>query len=537
MNSCAIYARFSSDRQNERSVDDQVHLCSERAKAEGWRVEQVFPDFAISGATRDRPQLNALLAAADRFDVVICESIDRLSRDQEDIAAIFKALRFAGTRLVTLADGDVSEIHIGLKGTMAALFLKDLGDKVRRGQIGNARAGRIPGGRSYGYRPIYRIDARGRPEGGWSEVDEAEATIVNRIFSEYLAGRSPIKIAAGLNRDGVASPRGGQWNASTIMGNRQRANGILHNPLYRGTILYNRQRFEKHPVTRRRISKPNPRELWTETQVEDLRIVDEEIWKAVANRLEAKAYVPATAQRRPQRLLSGLVECGLCGGTVTVMGNERWGCSTRKNKATCNNGSTISTRQLEGRVIDALKTRMLTPEWAEEFLDEWRLLTDQENRRRRLLRSNSDRRRAKVQGRIDRLVRAIGDGIGSYDEVKANLVAAYAERAAIDAELADQDAVDLLTFHPAIGREYAAWIENMQANLASGEYDTEEFRNSLRPHIGKVVMSPGHGGRAQLELNGVLAAMLASLGLKNGQQDRTVSLVAGVGFEPTTFRL
>lgn len=49
----AIYARYSSDRQSERSIEDQVRLCRERAEREGWSVVEVFPDFALSGATRD----------------------------------------------------------------------------------------------------------------------------------------------------------------------------------------------------------------------------------------------------------------------------------------------------------------------------------------------------------------------------------------------------------------------------------------------------------------------------------------------------
>ncbi len=49
----------------------------------------------------------------------------RLSRDQEDVAGLFKRLRFAGIRIVTLAEGEISELHVGLKGTMNALFLRD----------------------------------------------------------------------------------------------------------------------------------------------------------------------------------------------------------------------------------------------------------------------------------------------------------------------------------------------------------------------------------------------------------------------------
>lgn len=526
---CAIYARFSTDKQNERSIDDQVNLCADRAAREGWSVEKVFPDFAISGATRDRPSLNALIAEADKFDVILTESIDRLSRDQEDIAHIFKVVRHAGARLVTVADGDVSEIHVGLKGTMAALFLKDLGDKVRRGQIGNARAGRIPGGRSYGYRALIKLDARGRLEAGWSEVDEDEAAIVVRIYTEYLSGSSPLSIARRLNAEGHRSPRGGKWGASTIIGNKKRANGILHNALYAGRIVYNRQRFEKHPITRRRVSKLNPRELWIETQVEELRIIDEETWQAVAQRLQVASHVRPNLQRRPKRILSGLVECGLCGGTVTIWGNERWGCSSRKNHGDCANGTTISTRQLEMRVINALKNQMLTPEWVEEFVDEWRILTNDENRRRQSLRAKAGTRLAKAQGRIDRLTNAIADGLG-YEEMKAKLVEAYRERDAIEREMADQEAVNELTVHPGIAQEYRRWVENLQANLASGEYDTEELRASLRPHIGKVVMTPDPENRgAILELHGVLAAMLQSVGFGSASADRTLMLVAGAG--------
>ena len=59
--------------------------------------------------------------------------MDRLSRDQEDIAGLFKRMAFGGVRIVTLSEGDVTHLHVGLKGTMNALFLKDLADKTRRG--------------------------------------------------------------------------------------------------------------------------------------------------------------------------------------------------------------------------------------------------------------------------------------------------------------------------------------------------------------------------------------------------------------------
>ncbi len=87
-------------------------------------------------------------AQAGKFDVIVAEAIDRLSRDQEDIAHIYKRARFANVRIVTLSEGDVNELHIGLKGTMGALFLKDLADKTRRGLRGRVEAGKSGGGNS-----------------------------------------------------------------------------------------------------------------------------------------------------------------------------------------------------------------------------------------------------------------------------------------------------------------------------------------------------------------------------------------------------
>ena len=86
--------------------------------------------------------------------MVLTESLDRLSRDQEHIARFHKEAKFADVRIVTLAEGEISELHVGLKGTMGALYLKDLADKTRRGLEGRVRQGRSGGGLCYGYRVI-----------------------------------------------------------------------------------------------------------------------------------------------------------------------------------------------------------------------------------------------------------------------------------------------------------------------------------------------------------------------------------------------
>jgi site-specific DNA recombinase len=104
---CAIYARYSSGLSRAASIEDQVRLRRQHAERSGWTVAEVVEDRAISGASAIRPGYQALVAAVaeGRIDIVLAEALDRLSRDQEDIAALFKRLRFLGVRLATVGEG------------------------------------------------------------------------------------------------------------------------------------------------------------------------------------------------------------------------------------------------------------------------------------------------------------------------------------------------------------------------------------------------------------------------------------------------
>jgi DNA invertase Pin-like site-specific DNA recombinase len=134
-------------------------------------------------------------------------------------------------------------VRIGLKGTMGALYLKDLADKTRRGLRGRVEAGKSGGGNSYGYDVVRGFGPDGRPLTGERRINAQEAAIIRRVFEDYAAGVSPRAIAKSLNAEGVPGPSGGTWGPSTIHGNRQRGTGILNNELYIGRLVWNRQRF------------------------------------------------------------------------------------------------------------------------------------------------------------------------------------------------------------------------------------------------------------------------------------------------------
>ena len=179
MVTAVVYARFSSELQADRSIDDQVRLCRRFIQQQGWGYQYAYTDRAVSGASALRPAYQSLLEDARRgsYDVVVAEALDRLSRDQEDVAGLLKRLRFAGVRLYTVAEGEISELHVGLKGTMNALFLKDLAQKVRRGLEGRVREGKSGGGVCFGYDVVREYNRVGAPIPGGRSLRAAHAQV------------------------------------------------------------------------------------------------------------------------------------------------------------------------------------------------------------------------------------------------------------------------------------------------------------------------------------------------------------------------
>ena len=199
--------------------------------------------MGMSGASHLRLGLQKLLedARASRFEVVVAESIDRISRDQEHIAGFHKQMTFNDIVTHTVAEGASNELHIGLKGTMGALFRKDLAQKTHRGLEGRVRAGKSAGGISYGYRLDRQSQSDGTFTTGDRQIDPMEASVVRRIFGAYARGESARAIALRLDADGITGPRGGTWSFSNISGNWKHGAGILNNELYLGRLVWSKR--------------------------------------------------------------------------------------------------------------------------------------------------------------------------------------------------------------------------------------------------------------------------------------------------------
>ncbi|MCF6216193.1 MAG: recombinase family protein [Emcibacter sp.] len=546
-NTVAIYARYSSDHQREASIEDQIRLCRERCDKEGWTVVECYTDRAISGASLIRPAVQSLIAdaLAGKFAIIVAEAMDRLSRDQEDIAGIFKRMEFAGVKIITLSEGEINHLHVGLKGTMNALFLKDLADKTRRGLRGRVEAGKSGGGNSYGYDVVKRTDSAGEAIKGERTINKAEAIIVKRIMTEYVSGISPLQIVTTLNKEGIASPSGKGWGQSTINGNQKRGTGILNNELYIGRLVWNRLRYMKDPDTGRRISRLNPPEELIIQDVQDLRIIDQELWDQVKirqkkQRQNQKPRMPYRFrdQRRPKYLLSGLLRCGRCHGVFTATSKSYFGCSTRLNKGTCDNHHYIKHDRLETVILNGLKHHLIKPEYfksfCEEFTEELKRLHYEQTHKI----SDQKREHDQITKDLTMLLNALKGGSSAdiiVDEMRR--LELRQKELAKHIETADQP---IPLIHPKMADLYHERLQELYLSLQEPETRNQamEIIRSLIDYIELVPV----GGELKARIHGDIAGLFNFMSHEKtptASADRGVSfeMVAGVGFEPTTFRL
>ena len=103
----------------------------------------------------------------------------------------------------------------------------------------------------------------------------------------------------------------------------------------------------------------------------------------------------------------------MCGGGYTVIGKDRYGCATRRQKGTCDNPRTITRQQIETRVLDGLKERLLAPELVAAFVSEVQAQLGQDRQRSKAEAGQREHKRAAVERKIAGLMRAIEDGLTS----------------------------------------------------------------------------------------------------------------------------
>jgi site-specific DNA recombinase len=535
-----VYARYSTDLQSQASIEDQIRVCRERIEREGWTYLHAYCDRAVSGASRLRRGYQKLLEDARRgeFDIVVAEALDRLSRDQEDVAHLYKQLSFAGVHLFTLSEGAISELHIGLSGTMGALFLKQLAEKTHRGLRGCIEAGRSGGGKSYGYEIVKTAGADGQRKAGLRIINPQEADVVCRIFQAYAQGGSPRAIAKTLNREGVPGPSGGSWGPSAINGNASRGTGILNNELYIGRLVWNRLKYRKNPNSGRRQSRPNPPQAWIIKEIPELRLVPQELWDAVKARQHKLARntrpdckrAEFWKHQRPRYLLSGLMKCAVCGANYTKFGANRFACAGARDRATCSNHLTVRGDVVEAAILAGLKTRLMDPALFEEFAREFMAEVNKERRTASAAKAVVQADIQRIDRQIKRLVDAILDGADAKP-INIRLKELEAEKTRLSAAL-EAAPEDKPLLHPNLAKIYRDRVESLEEALRDPDHGREAFE-IMRSLINEVRLVPTEdqlGIELKGELAGILALAEGAKGASGSLEDRALQIKVVAGY-------
>ncbi|MCA0986508.1 recombinase family protein [Guptibacillus algicola] len=324
----AFYCRVSTDEQAYEgiSLDEQQERLTSYCKAMGWKEPiRLFIDKGVSAKNANRPELNKLLAAIaeNKICKVLVTKLDRLSRKLLDLLSIIELFLDHDVDLVSLSETfdtctPSGRLTMQVLGAVAEFERESVRERVYETMNYAAQKGEWMSQSPYGYRLIEKKLV----------IYEQEAKIVREIYDYYLnQGLGYQAIAKQLNHDEIPSKKNRGWSAQSIK-------LILSNPVYKGTTVWNRTQTERD----KRVI--NDEEQWITHDHAHEAIIDEKNWNAVQERMKQR-HIPSRAKTSPH-LLSGLLKCGHCGGSMVIgwsgSKNHRYRvykCSTYKNKGMC----------------------------------------------------------------------------------------------------------------------------------------------------------------------------------------------------------
>ena len=345
VDSCVIYARYSTHNQKDVSIEQQVADCEDYARSLGLRVVKVYADRALSGKTDKRPQFQAMLrdSAKKRWSYVLLWKIDRFARNRYDSATYKFKLKKNGVRVLyakeSIPEGPEGILLESVLEGSAEYYSANLSQNIRRGMKYNAQDCKVNSGAiPFGY-------CKG-PDGRFALVD-AEAEVVREIFRKVAEGVPFVEIANDLNGRGIHTKRGGLWGRTSF-------HRILVNETYTGVYSFGDVRIEGGVPA----------------------IIDKSLFLAVAERLRTKKNPQGRHRVNGEYLLTGKLFCGLCKSPmVGVSGTGRNGdlhfyysCQKRRSEHTCPKEN-VSRDWLERVVVQATLDYVLKPEVIEWMAD------------------------------------------------------------------------------------------------------------------------------------------------------------------------
>jgi site-specific DNA recombinase len=532
MNRPIIYARYSTDKQSENSIEDQTRVCRAYANAQGWDIQAVHADEHLTGSSpvASRKGGAAMLAdvLAGRADILLLESLDRLSRDMVEQEIIIRRIEHLGIRIIGVSDGyDTASSASGrklqrtLRGLINEVYLDDLRAKTHRGLAGQVERGHHAGGLSYGYQTL--ID-----EGGHTlSIHPGQAETVRWIFRQYALGWSCQRIVSDLNARQIPSPRGSSWSVGAVYGSPKKGTGILNNETYLGRYIWNKSQWVKDPDTKIRKRLERPQAEWKTMERPDLQIVTQAEWQDVRDRMASPRHAGGSKGKgaKATTLFGGFMTCGQCGGAVVAVNQTHYGCANRNNRgpSVCK-GVLVPRKVLDASLLGIVRDDLLSPaaltKLHQAIASQFEI---------QLANSANDiahiEQRIKVLDKeITNLANAIAQ-LGLSPALGERLIAAEAERQQLKATPTQSRKTGDLVKD--LMPRYKRLLLNFQDAL---QQDTQVARKLLASYF-KGIRLDDRDGEIYADLNENAAGLLM---LANGG---SMGLVAGTGFEPMTFGL
>jgi site-specific DNA recombinase len=494
----ALYLRFSSDVQNERSIDRQRADLEKIAPRLNLTLDKrlYFEDRGTSATTLfDRPGLTReLLGAAERglFDVVLVEHTDRLARKQADTFWLAEQFKMNGIKIYT-PSGEVDPLRLTFESYQNEQFSIILAGRVKSGQNDAIREGRIPHRLGYGY-----DDIKGRP--GEKAINEVERSVVIRIFRECASLKSARSIASDLTRDGILSPTGKAWTFQTI-------NVMLRNQIYAGVYVRNKVRRVRNFTSGKRDARPASPDDLIKIEVERLRIIDQGLWDAAQRVLQSRSTKSHWKQKerptvtRHLHPFAGLFRCSECGSKMIFCGSIRNGdrslvCSTAWWRQTCPHRRSYTLSRLTEHATEKMHKHLTNPEFIKRRAAKCAEALARFEREARGERDEAQKELDKVELRIRKLIRLTEDDESEdvSQDVRDRLKELRVEQRGLKQRIALIDAKIVgAEPHPNAAKALARDVDTLYQMLRS-DPNNPKCRMALGNVIDKVLVHPVERG-------------------------------------------
>lgn len=481
----ALYMRYSSNSQDYgNSIEAQEKALKKYCEDNDYKIVRKYVDRARTGTNDGRESFQKMVDEAKHkeFELVLVHKFDRFARNIGDTYKYRNELLDYGVKVISITEyfgeGAEGELMEGFQAVLAEYYSKNLAREVRKGMDIVASKGLHTGGiPPLGY---YVGDDRKL------HINESEATIVRYIFEMYSKGYTYNSIAKELNLRGYKTKTGREFNSASL-------NTILHNRKYIGEYVYNRR------VQKNRRGKCNSHKNKSEDEIIRIpngvpRIVDDETFDKVQKRLEANKRKTTTYKPNSSYLLSGLVECGVCGfhyqGNTRASGGKNnsiyssYRCGKKQNhKGGCCN-TEIEKNRLENFVLEQLQKYLFTDEAISHITD----LVNEHNKDLASLKSEDviryEQELTSVNKQIANLTNAIALGVAeeTFIEKINTLQITKKELEARMAECSNKKPLEVS--EEQIRRALSNFKEYVKEN------NTVEIKAFINAYIDKIVVNP-----------------------------------------------